>query len=86
MVIWDAVKFLDKALELDQNNSGAHCGLAMFNDFIKWDYIKAEEEFLKAIELSPNNQIYIRVYNEFLIKRDRLEDARYILKILNMIQ
>ena len=75
-IIRDAVKLLDKALELDQNNAGAHLGLAMYNDFIKWDYIRAEEEFLKAIELSPNSQAFMRVYSEFLQRRNRLEDAR----------
>ena len=74
-VIWDAVKLWDKALELDQNNASAHCGLAMFNEFIKWDYIKAEDEILKAFELSPNSQIFMRVYSESLIRRNRLEDA-----------
>jgi len=75
-VIWDAVKFLEKALALDQNNASAHCGLAMVNDFIRWDYIKAEDEFLKAIELLPNSPTFMRVYSEFLQRRNRLDDAR----------
>jgi tetratricopeptide (TPR) repeat protein len=75
-IIWDAIKLWDKALELDQNNAIAHLGLALFNEFMKWDYIRAEEEFLKAIELSPNSQAFSRVYSEFLQKRNRLEDAR----------
>jgi len=74
-VIWDAVKLWDKALELNQNNASAHWGLATFNDFIKWDYIKAEEEFLKAIELSPNDQVIMWVYSQFLQRRNRHEDA-----------
>ena len=75
-VIWDAIKKWEKALELDQNNASAHCGLAMYNDFITWDYIRAEDEFLKAIELYPNSQAFMRIYSEFLQRRNRLEDAR----------
>ncbi|MBW6478345.1 MAG: hypothetical protein K0B37_02885 [Bacteroidales bacterium] len=75
-VIEDALKLWRKALELDQNNASAHCGLALYNDWIIWDYIRAEEEFLKAIELSPNNQSFMKGYSEFLQKRNRLEDAR----------
>jgi TolB-like protein len=74
-VQWDAEKFLEKTIELDPDNPLAHGGLAEFNEWIKWDYISAETEFLKAIEISPGNQIYYWGYVEFLIKRDRPKDA-----------
>jgi TolB-like protein len=74
-VVWEAVPYFEKALELDQNNSDAHNGLALFNEWIKWDYIQAEKEFLKAIEISPNAQWLYEAYIEFLSKRNRLEDA-----------
>jgi TolB-like protein/Tfp pilus assembly protein PilF len=71
---------IDKALELDQNNYLAHLCQAIFNEYFKWDYIKAEEEFLKAIELSPNNPTVVESYAEFLTKRNRFEDALLNLK------
>jgi TolB-like protein len=74
-VVWDAESYLDKALELDQNSFLAHLGLAFINEWVKWDYIRAEKEFLKAIELSPNNPSVIEGFTEFLAKRNRLEDA-----------
>ena len=74
-VVWDAASYFDKALELDQNNSTAHLGLALFNEWVKWDYITAEKEFLKAIELSPNNPSFIEGYTDFLLKRNRVNDA-----------
>ncbi|KPK79574.1 MAG: hypothetical protein AMS27_17895 [Bacteroides sp. SM23_62_1] len=74
-VVWDATHYFEKALELDQNNSTAHFGLALFNDWVKWDYIKAEKEYLKAIELLPNNLQWIDGYVEFLIKLNRFEKA-----------
>ena len=74
-VVWEALPYFEKALELDQNNGRAHFGLAGINDLIKWDHITAERELLKAIELLPNYQGYLDSYAEFLIKRNRLEDA-----------
>jgi len=74
-VVWDATRYLEKALELDQSNGYAHFGLAWFYDWIRWDYIKAEAEYLKAIELEPNNLHHSVFYDEFLIKRNRLDDA-----------
>jgi len=53
-VVWDALNYYEKALELDQNNVNAHGGLGVINAFQKWNYIEAEKEFLKAIELAPN--------------------------------
>jgi len=79
-VVWDATHYFEKALESDQNNGGAHFGLAWFNDWIKWDYIKAEKEYLKAIDLEPNNNIFNDYYIEFLLKRHQLEDASFYIK------
>jgi Tfp pilus assembly protein PilF len=79
-VEWAAESYLDKALELDQNNIRALYGMALHNELIKWDYIKAEEEFLKSIKLSPYNPSIIESYSEFLAKRNRLEDALASLK------
>jgi tetratricopeptide (TPR) repeat protein len=67
-VVWEAVPYFEKALELDQNNSDAHNGLALFNEWIKWDYIQAEKEFLKAIEISPKAQWLIFSRNDWEIR------------------
>ncbi|MCX6255902.1 MAG: hypothetical protein NTV31_15720 [Bacteroidia bacterium] len=74
-VVWDASSYLDKALELDQNNCTAHLGLAWFNDWIRWDYIRAEKEFLKIFDLEPNNPLYPELYIEILLKRNQLDEA-----------
>jgi len=54
-VVWDALDHFEKALELDQNNVNAHGGIAFINAYQKWNYIEAEKEYLKAIELAPNS-------------------------------
>jgi tetratricopeptide (TPR) repeat protein len=73
--VWEARPYLEKALELNPNLGLGHFGMALLNDWAQWDFVKAEKEFLKAIELEPNNSDYIRAYVEFLLKMNRLEDA-----------
>jgi eukaryotic-like serine/threonine-protein kinase len=43
-----------KALELDETLGEAHCSLGFFRLLYDWDFAAAEEEFKRAIELSPN--------------------------------
>ncbi|KPK83602.1 MAG: hypothetical protein AMS27_12415 [Bacteroides sp. SM23_62_1] len=76
-VVWDTQEYLEKALELDPDDGLAHTVLAKFNEWIRWDYIKAEKEYLKAIELLPNNLEYVNTYIELLIKMDKPGDALF---------
>lgn len=75
-VIWDAKSLFTKALGISQSNGLAHLGLAAFNEFTLWDYIQAEKEYQKSIELLPNDPFGILMYSEFLIRRDRRKDSR----------
>ncbi|KPK86597.1 MAG: hypothetical protein AMS27_04735 [Bacteroides sp. SM23_62_1] len=75
-VTWDALHYLEKALEIDPDNGLAHNGLGILNDWFTWDYIKANREFLRAIELTPNYFGVHSQYGEFLMKRNRLADAK----------
>jgi len=43
-----------KALELDETLGEAHCTLGFFRLLYDWDFAAAENEFRRAIELSPN--------------------------------
>ena len=74
-VAWDALPFFEKALALDQNNAPVHAGMGVINEYVKWDYINAEKEYIKAIELEPNHQDLWTFTIEFFIKRGRLENA-----------
>jgi len=73
---WEGLRYLEKALDLDPENALSHIGLAMFNDWFKWDYVEAEQEFLKFGELTPGNYMWRSQYGELLIKLNRLEDAK----------
>lgn len=74
-VVDNAKYYFDKALEFDQNNGGSFLGFAMINEYAKWDYIESEKEILKAIELAPKDPLFTEFYIEFLLKRNRVEDA-----------
>jgi TolB-like protein len=52
--IWDALPYIEKALELDPNNSLAHLLMGNINEWGRWNYVEAEKEYLKVKELSPN--------------------------------
>jgi tetratricopeptide (TPR) repeat protein len=79
---WDALHYFEKSLELDPNNGIAHYGLAQLNDWFIWDYVKAEKEFLKAIELLPNNPIIPNQFGEFLMKMNCLDKAESYFSLL----
>ena len=79
-VVDDAKYYLDKAIELDQNNPAAHLGQAMLNEYAKWDYIGTEKELFEGLEISPNNPDIVEYLSEFLEKRNRPEEALSNLK------
>jgi len=54
----DALPSFEKALELDQHNATAHYGMALVNEYARWDYVRAEKEFLRSFDLEPNNSDY----------------------------
>jgi serine/threonine protein kinase/Flp pilus assembly protein TadD len=43
-----------KALELDDTLGEAHCSLGFFRLLYDWDFVAAEREYNRAVELSPN--------------------------------
>jgi TolB-like protein/Tfp pilus assembly protein PilF len=80
VAIMDALPFIEKALELDQNNSTAHFIMGNINDWGRWDYIKAEKEYLKSIALEPNKLDNYSLICEFYIKMDRPDNALSLLE------
>ncbi len=55
-----------KALELDKNLAEAHTVLGRLYTFGEWEWEKAREEFLLAIELNPNYPFAHANYSELL--------------------
>ena len=67
----DALPFIEKALELDQNNGTAHYIMGNIYEWGRWDYIKAEKEYLKFIELEPNKVDFYDLIIDFYTKMNR---------------
>jgi len=45
----------NRAIELDSSSSEAHVSLAVVQAFYDWDWPAAEKNFIRALELNPNN-------------------------------
>jgi len=81
-VAWDATMHLNTALELDYSNVRALTGLAILNHFLQWDFIKAEEAYLKAINYKQGEPVLNAWYAMFLLQMKRVEDYhQFIVKI-----
>ena len=83
VAILDALPYIEKALELDQNNGNAHFLMGQINDWGRWDYRKAEKEYLKYVELEPNNMARYDQVADFFLKMDRPDNALSALKKYN---
>jgi TolB-like protein/Tfp pilus assembly protein PilF len=80
VAVKEALPFVEKALELDQNNSQAHFTMANINEWGQWDYIKAEKEYLKVFELAPNKSQNYSTIAEFFLKMNQLNKAIFFSK------
>ena len=63
-----------KALELDDTLAEAHAALA-YATLFNWDWVGAEREFKRAIELNPNSAVSHERYRDFLEIRLRFDEA-----------
>ena len=63
------------ALQLDEGSGEAHGSLAMHLSF-DWDWTACEQEFARALELSPNNALLHHAYGNLCLgPQGRLDDA-----------
>ncbi len=74
-IAWKASTYLEKAISLDDQNVRAITGLASIDHVLRWDYIKAEEGYMKAISYKQGESILNGWSLLFLIQMNRLEDA-----------
>jgi serine/threonine protein kinase/Flp pilus assembly protein TadD len=63
-----------KALELDGTLAEAHTSLA-WASFHDWDWLRAENEFKRALELNPSYPMAHSWYSEYLIALGRYDEA-----------
>jgi TolB-like protein/DNA-binding winged helix-turn-helix (wHTH) protein/Tfp pilus assembly protein PilF len=65
-----------KALQLDDSLAEAHASLALVAEYDEWDWVSAEREFRRAIELNPSYATAHQWYAEFLGFEGRFDEAR----------
>jgi len=65
----------EKAIALDDSLAEAHVSLAMVRESYDWDWIGAEQEFKRAIELNPNYATAHQWYGLFLASLRRFPEA-----------
>ncbi len=70
-----AMAAANEALKLNPNLGEAHISLAYAYHEHLWDWKKAEEEFLKGLELNPNYPTGRQWYAEFLARQGRFEES-----------
>ena len=64
-----------KALEIDDLLAEAHSALAWVKHVFDWDWLEAEREFKRAIELNPRYPTAHQWYAEYLMKVGRHNEA-----------
>ena len=64
-----------RAVDLDPELADAHASLAQIKFYFDWDWQGAEEEFKRAIELSPNSATSHGGYGTFLGNLGRVDEA-----------
>ena len=64
-----------KALEIDDRLAEAHTSLAGLRFFYEWNWLAAENEFKRALELSPNQPTAHQWYCEYLELMGRHDEA-----------
>jgi TolB-like protein/Tfp pilus assembly protein PilF len=64
-----------RALELDDTLAESHVSLALVRFFFDWDWLGAEQEFKRAIELNPNYATTHHAYSALLASTGRKQEA-----------
>ncbi len=67
--------YLNKALQLDPNSAKAHYVAAILAVWSEWDWEKGEREFLRSIELDPNDALCRMYYAHLLMILRRSDEA-----------
>lgn len=64
-----------QALEIDGSLAEAHTSLGLVREYYDWDWLGAEKEFKRAIELNQNSAAAHHWYGQYLAKMGRFEEA-----------
>jgi len=69
-----------QALAIDDRLPEAHISLALVRENYDWDWLGAETEFKRAIQLDANSAIAHQWYGDFLSRMGRFEEAKLELR------
>ena len=72
----EADSLIDKALRLDDSLAEAHATLGLIKMFHHWDWVAAETELNRAIELNPNSSVAHHWKGTYLSIRGRFDEAK----------
>ena len=64
-----------EALEIDDTLADAHTSVGLVREYYDWDWVGAEREFRRAIELNPNSATAHHWYGDYLAKMGRFGEA-----------
>ena len=70
-------KNLDIAIELDPDYPGSHFIKAGIGVWMEWDWEKGEREFLKALQINPNDVMSRIFYSHLLMILKRYDEAYF---------
>jgi len=70
-------KYLKKALDLDPNSANSHYVKAILSVWPGWDWETGEKEFLKTLQLNPNDALARVYYAHLLMILGRMDEAVY---------
>jgi len=70
-------EYLNKALGLGQNSANSHYVKAVLTVWPGWDWETGEKEFLKTLELNPNDALARAYYAHLLMILRRTDEAVY---------
>jgi len=68
-------EYLNKALDLDPNSANSHYVKAILSVWPGWDWETGEKEFLKTLELNPNDALARVYYAHLLMILRRMDEA-----------
>ena len=68
-------EFVKQALDLDPNLAEAYASRGFVNSLYDWNFPTAEKDYLRAIELEPNNDTAHWLYAMLLSHRGRVDEA-----------
>jgi TolB-like protein/Tfp pilus assembly protein PilF len=71
----EATASASRAIALDPGLGEAYASLAFTNFFLKWDWVRAEEQFKQALRLSPNYATAHQWYGNYLSDMGREEEG-----------